>query len=148
MQKPNSLRKRLIEAFPDYDRNPDKLLVFADAGRVVATGTPARSFELRYTLNLILTDFTDDPNAAMLAVVDWVATNQPELLANPDQRKDAIQFEADIISNDTVDVSIKLPVTESVLARQVDGNWTTADLPEPPPVETGWELVLGKPRSG
>ena len=41
MYKPNSLRKHLTAANPDLKRDPDKLLVFADEGRLIATGTVA-----------------------------------------------------------------------------------------------------------
>ncbi|MDR3429681.1 phage tail protein [Silvimonas sp.] len=142
MQKPNSLRQRLIAAFPELERDPERLLVFADEGRVITTGTPSRSFELAYTLNMILTDFGGDPNAVMLAVVDWVNSNQPELLANPDQRRDAIQFEADIVSHTQCDLSLKLPLTERVLATHVDGRWITTDTTEPPPVESDWQSMF------
>ena len=148
MQKPDSLRKRLVAAFPDLDRNPDRLLVFVDAGRVIGTATAARSFELQYTLNLILTDFSGDPDAVMLAVVDWVQVNQSELLANNDQRRDAIQFEADILSNTLCDLSIKLPLTERVLASKVDGQWATTDASEPALVESDWDHLFGRGHGG
>lgn len=147
MQKPNSLRLRLLATFPDLAQNPDRLLVFADAGRVIGTASASRAFELQYTLNLILTDFNGDPNAVMLAIVDWVAEQQSELLANPDQRRDAIQFEADILSHELCDLSIKLPLTERVLASRINGQWVTQDAPEPPPVDSDWAALFG-PRNG
>ena len=37
MYKPNSLRQHLAAAIPDLQRDPDRLLVFADEGNVVAS---------------------------------------------------------------------------------------------------------------
>ncbi|MFB4401228.1 phage tail protein, partial [Pseudomonas inefficax] len=34
MDKPNSLREHLLAAVPDLKRNPDRLLMFIDAGKV------------------------------------------------------------------------------------------------------------------
>ncbi|MBM3114959.1 phage tail protein [Jeongeupia naejangsanensis] len=138
MKKPTALRMHLIAAMPHLDRDPDKLLMFVDEGRILGTGTGTRSYEYQYTLNLILTNFGGNPDAVMVAVVDWLATNQPEQLDNNERRRDAIQFEADILSDDLVDLSIKLPLTERVIARQVEGRWETKAIDEPPSVETDW----------
>ena len=43
--KPNSLRQHLAAAIPDLQRDPDRLLVFADEGNVVANATASLSFE-------------------------------------------------------------------------------------------------------
>ena len=40
MYKPNSLRQHLAAAIPELQRDPDRLLVFADEGNVVASLPP------------------------------------------------------------------------------------------------------------
>jgi hypothetical protein len=60
MYKPDSLRAHLTAANPDLKRDPDKLLVFVDEGRLIATGTHSRSFEYAYKINVIITDFGDE----------------------------------------------------------------------------------------
>lgn len=114
MIKPASLRAAIAAAVPDLAANPDKFLVFADAGALASTGTGSLSFEYRYTLNLILTDFADDADAVMVALLAWVHRNQSDLLNNPNTRNTAITFEVDHLNNATCDLSIKLPLTESV----------------------------------
>ncbi|SMC24209.1 P2 phage tail completion protein R (GpR) [Andreprevotia lacus DSM 23236] len=148
MKKPNSLRQRLLLAIPTLARDPDQLLVFIDKGRVISTGTPSRSYEYQYTLNLILQNYQGSPDVLMLAIVDWLAINQPELLDNSERRADAIQFEADIIDEERADLSIELPLTERVICRQVDGVWQTETVDEPPPVESDWLAIFERQHAG
>jgi len=69
MYKPNSLRQHLAAAIPDLQRDPDRLLVFADEGNVVASATASLSFEYRFKLNLIVTDDAGDADAIMVALI-------------------------------------------------------------------------------
>ncbi|MGQ5246686.1 phage tail protein, partial [Xanthomonas arboricola pv. corylina] len=108
MIKPASLRAHLVAALPDLARDADRLLVFIDAGSLVSTFQPGLSFEYQYTLNLILTDYAGHPDSVMLPLLEWVQANQSELLSNT-ARRGEIAFEADILANDAVDLSIKLP---------------------------------------
>jgi hypothetical protein len=121
MNKANSLRRAIAAAVPELQTDPDKLLVFVDAGNVVATAAPSLSYELRYTLNAIVTDFAGDADALFIAIVAWAQVNQSDLLANDETRRTGIAFEVDHLTQDTCDVSIKLKLTESVLVR-VDHN--------------------------
>lgn len=113
MYKPASLRTFLTAANAELARDPDRLLVFIDEGSLRATYAPGLSFEYGYTLNLVFTDYAGHPDAIMVPLLIWLRQHQPELLANPDNR-DKLQFEADILANDAVDLSIKIPLTERV----------------------------------
>lgn len=127
MNKAASLRKALGDAVPALRRDPDKLLVFTDAGIVAATSTKTLSFEYRYQLNLILTDFAGDADDIMVALLAWVTINQPDLIDNPDKRANGIAFEVDHLKNDACDLSIKLNLTEAVkVATDADGKHTIA----------------------
>lgn len=113
MYKPTSLRDFLTAANPELARDPDRLMVFIDEGSLQATFVPGLSFEYAYTLNLVFTDYAGHPDAIMVPLLIWLREHQSELLANPDNR-DKIIFEADILANDAVDLSIKIPLTERV----------------------------------
>jgi hypothetical protein len=139
MIKPSSLRAAITAAVPDLEANPDKFLVFADAGVIAANGTPSLSFEYRYTLNLILEDFAGDPDLVMIALLGWVHRHQSDLVNNPDKRASAITFEVDQLTNDTFDLSIKLPLTESVrVTMGENGRPIAKHLQEPVPE---WQTV-------
>ena len=149
MIKPPSLRAALGAALPEVITNPDKLLVFIDEGNLIA-GTNAAgslSFEYGYTLNVILTDCSAEPDTIMLVLVSWVGVNQRNLLDDWQTRKDGIAFEVDLIDNDRYDISIKLRLSEAVAVRtDAEGNTTLTHLPEPQPESAltagHWRLYL------
>ncbi|HBN7642439.1 phage tail protein [Pseudomonas aeruginosa] len=145
MNKPNSLRAHLLAAVPELHKNPDRLLVFIDNGTIRSTAAHGLSFEYSYTLNVILTDFAGHPDAVAIPLLAWVMVNQHELLANQEKGKTAIAFEADVLDNSKVDLSIKLPLTERVIVKkQATGALDVTHPAEPqlePFLEAGtWQL--------
>lgn len=146
MFKPDSLRAHLTAAMPELATDPDRFLVFIDEGSLVSTFAGGLSFEYRYTLNLVLTDFTLHPDALMVPLLIWLRTHQPELLANPD-RREQIAFEADLIDNARIDLSVRLPLTERVgVHPRGDGGHDIEHYPEPQPepnfTAEHWQLYL------
>lgn len=134
MIKPASLREAIAAAVPDLQHNPDRLLVFVDQGAIVNTGTKSLSFEYRYQLNLILTDFAGDADTIMVALLAWVKINQPELVDNFDKQQNGITFEVDHLNHKTCDISIKLPLTEAVkVTTDADSKHTITHVQEPIP---------------
>ncbi|WP_338926156.1 phage tail protein [Mycetohabitans endofungorum] len=117
MNKPASLRAALVAALPPLQSAPDALSVFIDHGTLVATGTRSLSFEYRYVLNVLLLDYAGDADAVMVAIIEWVRANQPDLVIHAEAREDGITFEVDLLNHETADLSIKLKLTESVVVR-------------------------------
>lgn len=113
MIKPGSLREAVKKAMPALKNDPAKLLVFVDKGRVLSHGPGSLSFEYAYTLNLVMTDMTGSADPIMVAVLEWAQVNQPELLV-VNEKRNTISFEVDQLNHDTYDLSIELPLTESV----------------------------------
>ena len=148
MYKPNSLRTHLVSANPDLRQNPENLVVFADEGSIHASGTASLSFEYRYRLNIILIDYCGDSDAIMVPLLAWVAVHQVELLGSDDKRRAGIGFEVDINNHETVDLSIKLDLTERVIVKRGEqGRLDIKHLPEPQPtpeyVDQFWTLYDG-----
>jgi hypothetical protein len=138
MNKANSLRKALNAAVPSLTTVPDKLLIFIDAGNIIATGAASGSFDYAYTLNVMLLDFAGDADIVFAALMAWIKRNQSDLLTNDDLRKTGISFEADQLTQTTVDLSIKLKLTESVVVGTDDtGAQTITHVDEPVPE---WEV--------
>lgn len=135
MNKPESLRAHLLAAIPELKRNPDRLLVFIDNGSMRSTAAPGLSFEYSYTLNLILTDFAGHPDAVAIPLFAWVLVNQRELMENQEKGLDAIKFEADILDNSKVDLSITLPLTERVIVKQHADGTLHVDHPKEPQLD-------------
>lgn len=131
MKKPTSLRDHLLSSVPELRKNPDRLLIFVDKGSMHSSSAPGLSFQYRYTLNLIITDFSGDPAAVAIPLFAWVLRHQAELMTNTDRVKSGIPFEADILDNSKVDLSISLPLTERVIVKKVDGRLEVSYPPEP-----------------
>lgn len=138
MNKPQSLRHALNKAVPYVRENPDRLHLFVDNGAVVATAAASISWEYRYTLNVVVTDFTGDQNLLMAPILYWLRDNQPDALQNPDEREKLFTFEVDILGNGACDLSLNLKLTERVLAREVDGQMQVEAVPEPDEPEEFW----------
>lgn len=146
MNKPQSLREALNSAIPYLQQNPDRFHLFVDKGASVGTAAASLSWEYRYTLNVIITDFTGDQNLLMAAVMYWLRTNQPDALQNPNEREQLCTFEVDILGNGVCDISINLKLTERVIAEEVNGVTEVRAVPEPGnPFETdeAWTVSRG-----
>lgn len=133
MDKPNSLREHLLAAVPGLKNNPERLIMFVDAGKVRCTAAASLSFEYGYTLQIMLTDFAGDPDSVILPILGWVRVNQSDLMENLNKSAEGIKFEADILDGSKVDMSITLPLTERVVVkRQGNGTYQVAHAPELP----------------
>lgn len=120
MNKPESLRAHLLATVADFRHDPDRLLIFIDNGKVRCTAAHTLSFEYSFDLQIILTEFAGHPDSVFLPVLAWLSVNQSELLENLDKVKNGIQFEADILDKDKVDLSITLALTEKVIVGKDD----------------------------
>lgn len=132
MLKPESLRRHLEASVPWVARHPDRVLTFIDEGDVFSTLAGGVSFEYRYTLNLILTDFEGHADTLVVPILLWLRRHQPEMLQNPDLMRAGFTFEADILTHQTMDLSIKLQLTERVVVSTVDGQMRATHADEPP----------------
>ncbi|MDW7563496.1 phage tail protein, partial [Klebsiella pneumoniae] len=103
MNKPQSLRSALNKAVAYVRDNPDKLHLFVDNGSLVATGASSMSWEYRYTLNVVIEDFSGDQNLLMAPVLLWLSTSQPDVINNQELRGNLLAFEVDTLRNDVCD---------------------------------------------
>lgn len=149
MKKPNQLRAVLEKSYPDFVANPDRLQLFVDNGRIIATGGNSLSFEYRYTLDIIATDFADDLARLIVPIEAYLKANQPELFENPQRREEAFKFEVDYNNNNTLDVAFKIQLTERVVAKQGENNelhlhYATEPQYEADQAITQWQIYLQK----
>ncbi len=121
MLKPNSLRAHLTAALPELARDPERLVMLAENGRIIATGTRALSWQYRYTLSVLVLDWAGHADALIAPLLAWAKRHQGELFDNPERRENAIRFDVEYLSTTTVDIALKIELTEDVLARQRPG---------------------------
>lgn len=117
MKKPNQIRAVIEQSNPSFISNPERLQLFVDQGQIISTGTASLSFEYRYTLNVIITDYADDIARIIVPLLAYLKTNQPELFENPQRRENGIKYNLDYNNNDTLDLSIDIQLTERVVAK-------------------------------
>jgi hypothetical protein len=133
MLKPEQLRTALVNALPALQAYPDRLRLSLDNGRVVSTLGASLSFEYQYQLNLSLNEPTANNDLVMVTVLAWLRSNQPDLLANPEKRKNGFAFQHDVASAGQLDLQLQL--TERILVEQRDGALHITPLAEPPEPE-------------
>lgn len=138
MNKPQSLRAALNKAVPYVRENPDRLHLFVDNGSLVATSATSISWEYRYTLNVVVTDFTGDQNLLMAPILFWLRDNQSDMLQNVTERERLFTFEVDILGNGACDLSLNLKLTERVVAQEVDGSIQVEAVAEPDEPTDEW----------
>ncbi|CAM3293121.1 phage tail protein [Xenorhabdus nematophila] len=131
MKKPQSLRTELNTKIPFLRDNPEYLHLFVEDGAVLATLAPSLSFEYEYTLNLIIEAYPGDQNILMAVVGHWLREHQPDIFANPDNRRSGFTFDVNILNDTTADISIDLKLTERVQVTTQDGTGTVTAIPEP-----------------
>lgn len=147
MYKPKSLRDFLAAAVTELARDPERLNVYIPQGTLVATMAPGLSWEYRYQLDVIITDFAGDPDAIMAPLIDWMRTNQPDSMANADLAQRAIAFEVDLTSTASCDIAISLQLTERAICKPTDGGGYTVTHPPEPQDESRaeskhWQLYV------
>lgn len=117
MKKPQALREYILNALPDLPQDQDRLLIFANEGKLRSTFAPGFSFEMSYVLDLIITDYSGDPEIFGIVIFSWLMDNQPELLANI-KNTEGIHFEAELIDNGKYDLNFKIPLSERVIVKK------------------------------
>lgn len=112
MLKPASIRALLTSYLPALARDPERLRMWIDKGNVRTRQTESFSFELVYRLNIVVIDWTDEPIIIMALLNEWLRRYQPDAVAS--QAAPGYSFEADIVTNTAMDLSIELDLSEAV----------------------------------
>ncbi|WP_395490328.1 phage tail protein [Cedecea davisae] len=132
MHKQASLKKVLTEAVPGVATNPSMMRIFADEGSIDATIAASLSFVKRYTLNVIVTDYTGDIDYILVPVLKWVRTHQSDIMTTTEGQKRGFTWFADINNDSSIDISISLRLTERTIVRETDdGALHVSYAPEP-----------------
>jgi hypothetical protein len=129
VNKPERFRVALLAALPDLANDPQRLSIFVEKGKLIASGTEGAGWQYSYQLTVILQDFAGDMDALAKAVIAWAAVDQPDMLKNPLQAERGIRFECELMTSELADIVIEIDLTEAVYA---DNNGTFGHPAEPP----------------
>lgn len=121
MRKLSDLRQYLLSC--PLDIPADKLLTFAEGGRLTSYAGMAHqnsNIALSYTAHCVVTDYAGDHLQLLFLVSRWLDQ------AEPGHVPDALAFHVDILDHQTADISVKIPLTESIDVKQeAAGTWLT-----------------------
>lgn len=116
MKKLAALRQHLLDTVRNPGRHkirPDQLLAFASNGRT--EGQEQDHFVSHYTAEIIVTEYAGRGEDLLDTVRRWFIANEPA--AAPD----ALQWDAELLDNEGVDIEFKLPLSERLI-RDPDTN--------------------------
>lgn len=148
MKHPASLRATLSQWVKDLSRNPDKLHMFIEKGRVSTKAGRSASFEYHYTLQIIITDFSEPVDVLVVPILIWAKEHQPDLIHAIDKQSKAIEMEVEIVDHDKIDISLSLDLSERVIVMPTaGGSYSCNHVAEPQLTDetgpTGWSLFVG-----
>ncbi|GKV91749.1 phage tail protein [Pectobacterium carotovorum] len=147
MLKAELLRKTISEQVPWLRENPDQLVVYVQKGNAISTGGRYASFEYHYTLEVLVMDYPYSIDTLMVPILMWARIYQPDLLLNPERRKTGITFDADLLSNSTADLLIRIQADEAVIVTpsMETGEINIRHRADPPPDQMegmdGWSVL-------
>ncbi|MBD2825599.1 phage tail protein [Xenorhabdus szentirmaii] len=147
MIKPGLLREMIVKHESFFNRNPDRLEVFITKGNLIATGSNSASFLYQYQLEVLALDYPNPLDNLSIPILAWARLHQPDLLFNPDRRKDGFRFEVDLLNNDTADILFTLPASERVIVSKDSGQLIPTHIDEPPqdsPLLTAWDVLISQ----
>lgn len=142
MKKLHLLRAHLIDAVPILARDPDRLLTFVEEGSIECRRGRDLTHEYRFTAQLVLTDFTGELDTLMLPLLQWLAEYQPDL-----DPSEALSFEAEILGNHSVDLALRVRLTERVIAQvdcdtgRIQAEHSLPHFPSHACMATHWQLI-------
>lgn len=149
MKKAELLRDALIASNQWCKANPEQFTVWVEKGHIEIQAAGESSFMYLYPIQVLAMDFPGQLDDLMLPLLAWVWENQPDLLLNPDSNK-KIEFDADIVSDDSADILLKVPVWERVMVTIENGKTVAKHLAEDKPRFGGgdWQMVFDPEQGG
>lgn len=146
MIKLQSLRQHLLASVEELRRNPEQLHTFVNDGKVkFARGT---NLSHQYTVDaqIIITDYSGSLDTVMVPLLQWLNTYQPDLIT-----EEAVQLEAEILSNTHWDLALTVQLTERVVAKvdcstgRINAEHRMPEHPADACPAKHWQLYIRKP---
>jgi len=148
VKKPDALRKWLTVWMPALSADPDQLQLYVENGRIASRRSRNLSFEYRYELKILLTDYVGSPNDLVIPLLAWIEQNEVSLLGGASS-DEPFSYIAEILDGDRVDIEITIQLTEPVKATpREDGSGFDLQYAPPPgddfagPQSAQWSEVV------
>lgn len=140
MRKLDTLKEAIFAALPELKRDPDRIRIWIERGSARATQTESRGLAFAFTANVLVVEMASDIVVLFLAVFEWARVNQPELMI---PTSGEVDFDADILDNETADVLLQLQLDQVVSATPAqDGGYALEYQGEPDPFDPSILSIL------
>lgn len=106
MTKAQSLLEHLLKS--PLKLKADEIQISISDGKTLCTDGPLDHFELEYTIDLLLLNFTGNAHVLNMVLLAWLKTAQPW------RGEEALTFGSDVLDKHKADVFLHIPVTETV----------------------------------
>ncbi|MCC5811318.1 MAG: phage tail protein [Ectothiorhodospiraceae bacterium] len=127
MRKLTDLRDHLLNSVPELKRGPDRLLTFVEDGSIEFWRGDSLSHLYRIPVRVVVTDYRGSADDIVIPVLEWLRIREPG-----NDPRNSISFETEILSNDALDLSLTIQVTERVIVTDENGERSIHHvLPEP-----------------
>ena len=115
MQKLTSLKQHLIDEFASLANSPENIKVYADEGTIkIFAGSANNNFKINYIATLAIYDTTITIAQMGYVLSLWLQQYAPNLNQND------IKFAAEILTSNTHDITISLPLEETIKPQMLD----------------------------
>lgn len=136
MRKPPSLRAALVAALDAkhrYSERPADLHMVMQNATPIADGRPGMAYMWEYTLAVGFLDFNGSPDEIALPILVWLRRWQGDAFHTPEKLKAAFNMDVEFMSDDVVDVLVRLKLTEIVnMVPRPGGDGADLTRPEEP----------------
>lgn len=140
MKKLADLRTHILANVPCLKTNPDKLLTFIEDGNIEFWQGTNLSHMYTLPIRLIITDFTGNVDDIILPILSWLKIREPGF-----DPANTISFEAELLNNNSYDISITVNITERVIVTSTEEGLVTEHVLPEPPLEMNsdaeWQII-------
>lgn len=146
MIKLQSLRAHLLSAVPELKRNPEQLHTFVNDGKIKFARGQNLSHQYTVDAQIIITDYSGSLDTVMIPLLQWLNSYEPDLVAD-----EAVQIEAEILSNTHWDLALTVQLTERVVAKvdcqsgRIDAQHRMPEYPADACPAKSWQLNIKHP---
>ena len=148
MIKLQHLRAHLLASVPELARNPEQLHTFVNDGKVKFARGTNLSHQYAVDAQIIITDYSGSLDTVMIPLLQWLNTYQPDLIED-----EAVQVEAEILSNTHWDLALTVRLTERVVAKvdcdtgHINAHHRMPEYPADACPAKSWQLHIRQPDS-
>ncbi|MEQ5834227.1 phage tail protein [Marinobacter sp. NFXS9] len=140
MKKLADLRNHILTNVRHLKKNPDKLLTFIEDGNIECWQGTNLSHKYTLPVRLIVTDYAGEVDEIIIPILSWLLVREPGF-----DPKNSISFEAELLNNNSYDISVTVNITERVIVNATEAGLDVEHVLPDPPLEMNadaeWQII-------